>query len=55
MVGFATINEQRAHVMLPPLPDGDMLAADRLTAEQEAAAQQAAGRASNARTDAGQG
>jgi hypothetical protein len=32
-----------------------MLAADRLTAEQEAAAQQAAGRASNARTDAGQG
>jgi phage portal protein BeeE len=55
MVGFATINEQRAHVMLPPLPDGDMLAADRLTAEQEAAAQQAAGRASNARQDAGQG
>jgi HK97 family phage portal protein len=55
MVGFATINEQRAHVMLPPLPDGDMLAADRLTAEQEAAAQQAASRASNARQDAGQG
>jgi HK97 family phage portal protein len=55
MVGFATINEQRAHVMLPPLPDGDMLASDRLTAEMEAQAQQAAGRASSARTDAGQG
>ncbi len=55
MVGFATLNEQRAHVMLPPLPDGDMLAADRLTAEMEAQAQQAAGRASRARNDAGQG
>jgi len=55
MVGFATINEQRAHVMLPPLPDGDMLAADRMTAEMEAQAQGAANRASNAREDAGQG
>ena len=55
MVGFATINEQRAHVMLPPLPDGDMLASDRLTAEQEAQAQSAANRAGQAREDAGQG
>jgi hypothetical protein len=55
MAGYATINEQRAHVMLPPLPDGDMLASDRLTAEQEANAQAAASRASNARQDAGQG
>jgi HK97 family phage portal protein len=55
MVGFATINEQRAHVMLPPIPDGDMLAADRITAEMEANAQAAANRAGNARTDAGQG
>jgi HK97 family phage portal protein len=55
MSGYATINEQRAHVMLPPLPDGDMLASDRLTAEQEANAQAAASRAGNARTDAGQG
>jgi hypothetical protein len=55
MAGYATINEQRAHVMLPPLPDGDMLASDRLTAEQEANAQAAASRAGNARADAGQG
>jgi hypothetical protein len=55
MAGYATINEQRAHVMLPPLPDGDMLASDRLTAEQEANAQAAASRAGNARQDAGQG
>lgn len=57
MVGFATINEQRAHVMLPPLTDGtgDILAADRITAQMEADAQAAASRAGNARTDAGQG
>ncbi len=54
MSGYATINEQRAHVMLPPLPDGDMLASDRLTAAEEAAAQQSAGRASQARLEAGQ-
>jgi HK97 family phage portal protein len=57
MAGYATINEQRAHVMLPPLLDGtgDILAADRITAQMEADAQAAANRASSARTDAGQG
>lgn len=53
--GYWTINEQRAHTMRPPLPDGDMLASDRLTAQQVADQQSAAGRAQNARQDAGQG
>lgn len=53
-VGFWTVNEQRAHTMRPPLPDGDILAADRLTAQQEAEAQNAANRASRTREDAGQ-
>lgn len=53
-VGFWTINEQRAHTMRPPLPDGDILASDRLTAEQELAAQQSAGDAGRTREAAGQ-
>lgn len=53
-VGFWTVNEQRAHTMRPPLPDGDILAADRLTAQQEAEAQNAANRAARTREDAGQ-
>jgi hypothetical protein len=55
--GFWLIDEQRAHTMRPPLPDGtgQVLAADRLTAEMEAEANAAANRAGQARTDAGQG
>jgi HK97 family phage portal protein len=52
--GFWTINEQRAHTMRKPLPDGDMLAADRLTAQQEAEAQAAASAATRTRQNAGQ-
>jgi HK97 family phage portal protein len=55
-VGFWLIDEQRAHTQKKPLPnkEGQVLAADRLSAEQEQEGQQAARAASTTRRDTGQ-